>query len=54
LKNSGALQLIFYEDIASIIGTSGETVTRVMAELKISGVIQKRGKNKSFKLSPAC
>jgi len=40
-NNAGALQLISYKDIASIIGTSRETVTRIMTEFKLSGVIQK-------------
>jgi len=47
-NNSGALQLINYEDIASIIGSSRETVTRIIAELKISGVIQKGATSKEI------
>jgi len=35
------LKLISYEDIASIICSSRETVTRIMVELKVSGLIHK-------------
>lgn len=38
---SGPLQLISYEDIASIIGSSRETVTRVMAELRVKQLIHR-------------
>ena len=48
-NSSGNLKLLNYDDIAAIIGTSRETVTRTIAELKASDIIQKGSSPKEIR-----
>lgn len=51
-NDKGTIQFFGYEDMASMIGTSRETFSRIVAELKNEGIIKKAGSGHRYYFLP--